>query len=106
MSEHRLRIRRGYSTRDYSTPSTTPRVVRMSDAIQDKVLDEFVSDPQMTAPDVVAAMTWSLALFVVASEEDEVDVDADTPILLAAIEGLRISVETIRRVNLERRRVQ
>jgi hypothetical protein len=103
MSVHRLRIRRAYSTRDY-TATTPPRAVRLSDTIQDRVLEEFVADPGMTAPDVVAAMTWSLALFVVASEEDDVAVDAETPILVAAIEGLRRSVETVRQVNHDRSR--
>ena len=101
MSEHRLRLRRVYST-----PATSPRVVHLSDTIQDAALAAFVEDPEIGPADVVAAMAWSLALFVVASEEDDVADDADTAVLLAAIAGLRASVETVRRVNRERAVVQ
>ena len=102
MPVHPFRVRRLYST-----PSTTPTVVRLSDLLQDVVLEQFVNDREMSPSDVVAAMTWSLALFVVATEDDSVSVDdQESAVLLSALDGLRRSVETVRRVNRDRGRVQ
>jgi len=83
-----------------------PPVVVLADAIQDAALEVFRACPEIAPSDLVAAATWTLALFVSAMDDDDVEEAEATPSLVAALEGVRRSVAAIRRVDRARRRVQ
>lgn len=86
--------------------SPRPPVVVLSETVQDAALTAFAADDALTPNDLIAAVTFALAIFVVASEDDDLAAGADSPTLDAAVAALRHAVNGTRELDRLRRRIQ